>query len=45
MKSILAKGSVAGALVGVGLLVATMGAAADEDVAAAGNGVRGNTGA
>ena len=37
MKNILAKGSVAGALVGVGLLVATMGAAAD-DIAAAGNG-------
>lgn len=38
MKSILAKGSAAGALVGVGLLVATMGAAADDDIAAAGNG-------
>jgi hypothetical protein len=38
MKSILAKGSVAGALVGVGLLVGTIGVAADEDVAAAGNG-------
>jgi hypothetical protein len=38
MKNYLVKGSVAGALVGVGLLVATMGAAADDDIAAAGNG-------
>lgn len=38
MKSRLSKGTVAGVLVGFGLIVSTLGAAAQEEIAAAGNG-------
>lgn len=38
MKSFLSKGSVVGAIVGIGLVVSTLGAAAQEEIAAAGNG-------
>ena len=38
MKHLLTKGSLASALVGIGLLAATLGAAAQEEIAAAGNG-------
>jgi hypothetical protein len=38
MKKWLTKGSLVGALVGVGLVVATLGAAAQDEIAAAGNG-------
>ena len=38
MKSRLSKGGVAGVLVGLGLIASTLGAAAQEEIAAAGNG-------
>ncbi len=38
MKSFVTKGSLVGALVGIGLMVSALGAAAQEEIAAAGNG-------